>query len=99
MGIGKNASERTNGTANPFIKGFAGYPKAYGVKTKQTSLKFCYSRKTFAQSIVFPSPKKHSLLFGVPESRKTLRGEEQPSDSVDICKANTTKASVATTER
>ena len=29
LGIGKNASERTNGTANPFIKGFAGYPKAY----------------------------------------------------------------------
>ena len=25
----KNASERTNGTTNPFTKGFVGYPKAY----------------------------------------------------------------------
>ena len=25
----KNASEQTNGTTNPFTKGFVGYPKAY----------------------------------------------------------------------
>ena len=52
-----------------------GYPKAYVVKAKQTSLLFCYSRKTYAQSIAFPFPKKQGLLFGVPESRKTLRGK------------------------
>ena len=34
-------------------------------------LRYC---KTFAHSIVFPFPKKQGLLFGVPESRKTLRG-------------------------
>ena len=37
-------------------------------------------------------PTRRRTVPGVPESRKTLRGEEQPRDNVDICRANTTIA-------
>ena len=53
-----------------------GKPEAVRRQNKADFASVLQNCKTYAQCIVFPFPKKHSLLFGVPESRKTLRGEE-----------------------
>ena len=69
--------------------GFLRLPEGVRRQNKADFATVWLKSKTFAHCIVFPFPKKHGLLFGVPESRKTLRGEEQQSESIDICNANT----------
>ena len=52
-----------------------GYPKAYDVKTKQTSLQFCFGSKTFAHCFIFPSPQKAQSAFRGPRKSQDFKGK------------------------
>ncbi len=67
-GIGENVQ---NGQTEPRLA--VGYPKRRQNKADDAS--FCFYAKHSHYALFFLLPKKHCLLFGVPESRKTLRGK------------------------
>ncbi|MBQ7075256.1 MAG: hypothetical protein IJM94_00490, partial [Clostridia bacterium] len=49
-------------------------------QSKAHTASFYLFSKISAYGLAFPSPQKASGLCGVPESRKTFGGKEQPSD-------------------
>ena len=76
-----------------------GLPEGVQRQSKADTLRFAIIAKHPLNCLLFLLPKKHGLLFGVPESRKTLRGKgaTERQRRQNVCMP--TKASIATCER